>query len=122
MVERIKELCDKTGTSIRGLERAIGAGGGTISRWDEHIPSITNVVAVADYFGISVDDLLGRDVPSRTLSRDQESLLELTDSLNADGVQMVFEIAKGIALQNKYKKRNKMDRDKKYNDEIINEA
>lgn len=57
---RIRELVEKHGMSIRQLERELGYGNRTISDWESHAPSVLKVAAVADYFGVSIDYLLGR--------------------------------------------------------------
>lgn len=62
MVSNIKTLCGKTGVTIAELERKIGFGNGTIARWDENAPSVARVKLVADYFGVSVDELLKEEV------------------------------------------------------------
>lgn len=61
MVENIKCLCRKEGITFAELERTVGLGNGTIARWDENSPSIVRVKAVADYFGVTVDQLIGGD-------------------------------------------------------------
>lgn len=58
MFEKIKALCAAKGISIQKLERALGFGNGTISRWDINRPSVDKVKLVADYFGCTVDELL----------------------------------------------------------------
>lgn len=57
----INELCKSKGISIRKLEDEIGIAHATITDWDKHRPSVDKVAAVADYFGVTVDYLLGRD-------------------------------------------------------------
>ena len=62
MVERIKSLCASRGISLNDLERSCdGLSVNTIYRWDNAPPSVWKVKAVADYFGVSVDYLLGRE-------------------------------------------------------------
>lgn len=61
MLERIKSLCGNNGISVTVLENILGLGRGTILNWDTSSPSITNLKKVADYFGISVDFLIGAD-------------------------------------------------------------
>ena len=58
MVERIKTLCADNKVTIRALEKEFGFGNGTIARWNENRPSIDKVKAVADYFGVTIDELL----------------------------------------------------------------
>ena len=58
LLENIRRLCSQKPVSIAKLERETGIGNGTISRWDTSSPSIENVQKVADYFGVTVNDLL----------------------------------------------------------------
>ena len=64
LLTMIKALCDKRGISIRKLETELGFAHGTIGVWDKSRPSIDRAAAVADYFGVSIDWLLGRDDPA----------------------------------------------------------
>lgn len=57
---KIKELCAKNKTNLTKLERDCGLANATIRRWENASPSVDNLVKVADYFGVSVDYLLGR--------------------------------------------------------------
>ena len=58
--ERVVMLAKRNNLSIPGLEKILGFGSGTISRWDESSPTVENLQKVADYFNVSVDYLLGR--------------------------------------------------------------
>lgn len=50
--------CVKDGISISKLEKILGFGNGSISRWERVSPNVLAVKKVADYFGVTVDDLL----------------------------------------------------------------
>ena len=58
LLTNIRRLCSEKPVSIAKLERATGIGNGTISRWDTSSPSIENVQKVAEFFGVTVDELL----------------------------------------------------------------
>lgn len=58
MLEKIKSLCAEKNVSIHKLEKESGLSNGTIARFDKHDPRLSAVKAVADYFGVTVDDLL----------------------------------------------------------------
>lgn len=65
LYEKIKFLASQRKLSIRKLEESLGYGNGTIRRWDRQTPGIDKLEAVANYFDVSVDYLLGRtDSPS----------------------------------------------------------
>lgn len=56
--ERIDELCRQNHMSISSLERECGLGNATIRGWKNSSPKIDNLVKVADFFHVKVDDLL----------------------------------------------------------------
>ena len=58
LLERIKQLCEKNETNIAKLEADLGFGRGTIYKWAIVSPSVTNLKKVADYFHVSLDELM----------------------------------------------------------------
>lgn len=56
--EKISALCKKKKISISRLEHETGLGNATIRGWKYSSPKVENLVKVADYFGVSVNDLL----------------------------------------------------------------
>lgn len=65
IVKRIQEMCDSKDTTLIGLERELKLGRGTIRRWDETSPSAEKLQKVADYFGVTTDYLLSRDINAK---------------------------------------------------------
>jgi transcriptional regulator with XRE-family HTH domain len=59
LYERIKELCRQNGTSISALEKDCGFGRGSISKIDKHKPSNEKLQKIAEYLGVTVDQLTG---------------------------------------------------------------
>gem|GEM_PF-3896232 len=62
LLVRIKELCIKNSTTLATLEKTLGFGNGTLSRWDMSSPSVNKILKVANYFNVSVDYLIGNEV------------------------------------------------------------
>ena len=58
IIEKIESLCKKKGISISRLEKEVGLGNATVRGWENSSPKVENLVKVADYFGVTVDDLL----------------------------------------------------------------
>jgi transcriptional regulator with XRE-family HTH domain len=56
--ERIREICQEHNINLPKLEAELGFGKGTISKWDKSAPSIDKLMKVADYFKISLDELV----------------------------------------------------------------
>ena len=72
MVDLIKFLCNKKGITVSALGVELGLGKNSITRWDENKPSVDRVQKVADYFGVSVDYLLGRTDDPRIDKNDSD--------------------------------------------------
>ena len=107
LVNRIKELADQHGISIHRLEVETGCSNRSISKWDEHTPSIERVKAVADYFGITVDELLGEETPESSYTQadiddlrflhdnpDIRILLSASSKLSKGSIKALAEIAR----------------------------
>lgn len=58
ILSNIKKLCESRKVSIAKLERETGIANGTISRWGTSSPTVANLKAVADFFGVTIDVLL----------------------------------------------------------------
>ena len=58
LYDEILILCGKSGISIAKLERETNLGNGTIRRWKQANPGAANLKKVADYFGVTLDELL----------------------------------------------------------------
>lgn len=59
--EIIKELAKKKKISIRQLEIRFGYSNGYLAKWKTNTPNADELPRLADYFGVSVDYLLGRE-------------------------------------------------------------
>lgn len=62
--EEFKFHRQKANLSQQDLAKLINTSQQNISRWEnnEVEPSISFCVALADYYGISIDELIGRDI------------------------------------------------------------
>ena len=89
LYEKIKELADGQKISIRRLEELLGYGNGTIRRWEKQTPGVDKIQKVADYFGVSVDYLLGRT--------EKKNYYELTEKEKNDIAIQADELIEGIA-------------------------
>lgn len=60
--EIIKNLAKEKGISIRQLEINFGYSNGYIGSWKRQTPNSNELSRIADYFDVSVDYLLGREL------------------------------------------------------------
>lgn len=79
LIEKVKALCEERKTNITKVERECGLANATIRRWENASPTAENLSKVADYFGVSVDFLLGRDFYS--LSEEAQKYAKQFDEL-----------------------------------------
>lgn len=68
---KIKELASERGVSLAQIERDLNFSNGIISSWKSGKASQDKLAAIADYFNVSTDYLLGRK--EKTSSEDQKS-------------------------------------------------
>lgn len=86
--ERVQMLVNQHGTSINQLEKKLGFSTGTIGKWDIVSPNASRLALVADYFGVTVDYLLGRDkgikkeLPNLTPKDEREIARQLENMMN----------------------------------------
>ncbi len=59
LVENIRALCKKNKISITKLEADLFLSPGLISRWSRNVPALDKIMDIADYFNVSLDELVG---------------------------------------------------------------
>ena len=60
IVNSIKKLCKKHNITANQLECEVGLSQGLISRWLKTTPSLDKIINIADYFNVSLDEVIGR--------------------------------------------------------------
>ena len=58
ILDNIKRLCREHKTNITNMEKEVGLGFGTVYKWGKVSPSVDNLKLVADYFGVTIDQLM----------------------------------------------------------------
>lgn len=58
LYKNIEAKCREKGISVSALEKSVGLGNATIKGWNVSSPKVENLQKVADYFGVSLDELL----------------------------------------------------------------
>lgn len=61
--QRLRELRMERGVGQIELSKAIGVSKGIVSLWENGLrePTMSNLIAMARYFGVSIDYLVGND-------------------------------------------------------------
>ncbi|EFQ17229.1 DNA-binding helix-turn-helix protein [Enterococcus faecalis ERV65] len=77
--DRVKKLADNQKISIVELEEKLNFSRNSLYAWKKSKPSIDKLEAVANYFGVSTDYLLGREVSNK--SKQFDDLDEVLDNV-----------------------------------------
>jgi len=111
LLENIRLLCKKNGISIDKLSKEAGFCSKLIYHWGETSPKLNNLLAVADYFEVSLDELIGRNIDKdkKILSEDDVELLCYYNQLNEQGKMALLATAQSFTTQGIYKKSNMVE-------------
>lgn len=60
IVNSIKSLCKNRNITVSQLEKEIGLSQGLVSKWLNTTPSLDKIVDIADYFHVSIDEVVCR--------------------------------------------------------------
>jgi len=107
LLNRIRELASDRGQTVADVERGAGLTKTSLAKWNMNAPSIDKVIAVADYFGITLDELVGRGEP--TLTPSERELLSMYRSMNDEGQMDAFDAVLFIASKPRNSKKNNPD-------------
>lgn len=105
MYERIKMLCEKYDMNIHQLEMAVGVSNGYVTKLRNGAsPTTEKILAIADYFGVSLDWLITGEGRTRgmIIAPKDKQLLDKFNSLNKDGQNKVLDYIDGLAASKKY--------------------
>lgn len=95
---RLLELCNKKGTSPTAVVKLLNIGAGSVTKWKNGTtPRGTTLLKLCDYFGVSVDYLLGKEDEKKPtddgeLSDVESTLLELFRTLPEESQRMYLEV------------------------------
>ncbi len=107
------KLCNNKGESPSAVCQKIGLSNAVFSSWtDESIPRKATLMKIADYFGVTVDELVGdKKSPEETSKLNKQELLLISRyrELNDEGKEKLTEYADDLCSSGKYKKDNTAD-------------
>ena len=107
---QLKKLREEAGESQYSFAKKFGVAQSTIGNWESGTrePNLDSISRLADFFGVTVDYLLGR--PSAPPIQREEtppllaSLIASFKELNAEGQERLVEQADDMVQSGKYKK------------------
>ena len=101
MVERIRVLCRKNGTSITKLEAQLGFGNGAIGKWKKTKPPYERVQLVAEALGVTPDYILtGKEInkpaPEGELDEKRKQLIQFIRTTDDKMIDILWDIAERV--------------------------
>lgn len=85
LFDRIKTLAAQRDKTVKDVARELGFGENMMYYWKKKTPSTEKLQAVADYFDVSVDYLLGREDSNKvTLDPEEDKLVVMFRKNTAD--------------------------------------
>ena len=91
--ENVRRIAKEKGIGIMKMESDLGFSEHYISKWDKYTPSIDKVVAVADYLGVSVDELVGY---TGDYNDDLKKLMDMASWLTKEDVAALLVVAEQL--------------------------
>ena len=58
LYDNVKKICEEKGISVGKIEKDLQLSNGSICKWNENEPGIRKVQKVANYLGVSIEELL----------------------------------------------------------------
>lgn len=111
MVERIQEILKQKGIKPAVIEKELGWGNGSISKFKTSSPSINKLQQLADKLDVTVAYLIGEDDERNILNNDEKELILLYRSLSSESKKLLRERAITLKEQSETKIRKPSDQD-----------
>ena len=95
IVARIDHLLKEHHVSAARMMRELGFSSGLYTQWRQglHAPSADKLTKIADYFGVPMDYILGRD-PDFGASELRRLIIRALDDLETDALKRVLDYAR----------------------------
>lgn len=100
--DRFKELCDRQGVSCNRAAIEMGLSNATPTAWKKRglTPKADTLAIIADYFGVSVDYLLGNEQKETPLVNGDQELTDYLEMLkNRPECRMLFQLTKNATKE-----------------------
>ncbi len=111
---QLKKLREEAGESQYSFAKKFGVAQSTIGNWESGTrePNLDSISRLADYFGVTVDHLLGREEKSARADGGEdmksffpEVFIKAYQALNDEGREKVIEYATDLAASGRYRKK-----------------
>ena len=93
--DNVKRLCEKNKISISKLENECGLGNATIKGWKNSSPTVETIKKVADFFGVTVNELITEKGEEQNTKQIEQTIssLEVAEMLGKTHYNLLRSIA-----------------------------
>ncbi|MEN6567137.1 MAG: helix-turn-helix domain-containing protein [Veillonellales bacterium] len=97
--ERLRELRERKDVKQKEVGAVIGVSESSIGKYEsgDRTPDPDALIKLADYFEVTLDDLLGRKIPKGIITKDDPNP-EISHLLRDNGIKKL-ELAKDVTLE-----------------------
>ena len=98
--DKVRELLSQKNMSINKMLTDLGLGKGTFATWEKRgtVPGGETLNKLADYFGVSVDYLLGKSYTEQEeVTQQEKKLLAMLKQLNEEDLETALRIVQRLA-------------------------
>lgn len=97
--ERIKTLCANRKIDVQQVELELGFARGHFYKWKKSSPKIDTILPIANYFDVSLDSLVGRNVetPDASFTDEYVDIIDLYSKLDDTDKETIMRMLKSLA-------------------------
>ena len=88
---QLDKVCKQHNTTIYAIEKATKSSKGSFIKWRTSSPSAEKLIEIADLLGVSMDDLIGREIPQTKKAVPVERLESDTALLSNEDLRSILE-------------------------------
>lgn len=116
---RLGQFRKQRGLTIREFAKELGVGESAYKKWEYSLayPSIDDLMKIADFYGVTLDDLFIRDDASQPFKElsgtadDTQAIIRLLKTLGPSGKARVLGYMQGLVDSNTYELKNDLNED-----------
>lgn len=107
--KKLKEMRESQGLSLMKVAKALNVSDASVFNWENGVePKASYIIKLADFFGCTTDELLGREnygtgnieIIGEKLTNDEREILTVYRTLNKDGKTAFLSMVKNLATLN----------------------
>lgn len=93
ITERVTALCSEKKITVHALEKSLGLGHSSVSKWNSHAPRIDSVMKIAEFFNVTAEYLYsGKDMETHISDFEYQIIVNFRKSQMQDAILRLLEM------------------------------